>query len=124
MYGGSDAHAVVLFCSIYLLPISSPCSLVVIGIYVRCNISPYLIIIEQHRNLGHVCDRPFLGALSFIPTPIAMDPVVPQEVIGELTQILSNLVLGDNDIRARYSFIPFLQFFLSSLSGHQRGTGC
>ncbi|KAL0577237.1 importin subunit beta-3 [Marasmius crinis-equi] len=29
-----------------------------------------------------------------------MEPVVPQEITNELTQILSNLVLGDNDIRA------------------------
>ncbi|KAJ8091013.1 importin subunit beta-3 [Marasmius tenuissimus] len=29
-----------------------------------------------------------------------MDPVVPQEITNELTQILSNLVLGDNEIRA------------------------
>jgi hypothetical protein len=32
--------------------------------------------------------------------------VVPQETISELTQILSNLVLGDNDIRARYYPLP------------------
>jgi hypothetical protein len=31
-----------------------------------------------------------------------MDPVVPQEVTAELTQILSNLVLGDNQIRSKY----------------------
>lgn len=30
-----------------------------------------------------------------------MDPVVPQEVTTELTQILSNLVLGDNQIRSK-----------------------
>jgi hypothetical protein len=30
-----------------------------------------------------------------------MDPVVPQEVITELTQILANLVQGDNEIRTR-----------------------
>ncbi|KII95405.1 hypothetical protein PLICRDRAFT_86789 [Plicaturopsis crispa FD-325 SS-3] len=29
-----------------------------------------------------------------------MDPVVPQEITAELTQILSNLVLGDNEIRS------------------------
>ncbi|KAF9256190.1 ARM repeat-containing protein [Marasmius fiardii PR-910] len=29
-----------------------------------------------------------------------MEPVVPQEITNELTQILSNLVLGDNEIRA------------------------
>lgn len=32
-----------------------------------------------------------------------MDPVVPQEVTAELTQILSNLVLGDNQIRSKYA---------------------
>ena len=31
-----------------------------------------------------------------------MDSVVPQEVTAELTQILSNLVLGDNQIRSKY----------------------
>lgn len=30
-----------------------------------------------------------------------MDAVVPAEISAELTQILSNLVLGDNEIRAR-----------------------
>jgi hypothetical protein len=30
-----------------------------------------------------------------------MDAVVPSEISSELTQILSNLVLGDNEIRAR-----------------------
>ena len=30
-----------------------------------------------------------------------MDSVVPQEVTTELTQILSNLVLGDNQIRSK-----------------------
>ncbi|KAF6749810.1 hypothetical protein DFP72DRAFT_772185, partial [Ephemerocybe angulata] len=29
-----------------------------------------------------------------------MEAVVPQEITAELTQILSNLVLGDNEIRA------------------------
>jgi hypothetical protein len=32
----------------------------------------------------------------------AMDPVVPQEITAELTQILSNLVQGDNEIRQKY----------------------
>lgn len=30
-----------------------------------------------------------------------MDPVVPQEITAELTQILANLVLGDNKIRSK-----------------------
>ena len=34
-------------------------------------------------------------------TTSAMDAVVPPEITAELTQILSNLVLGDNDIRAK-----------------------
>ena len=33
-----------------------------------------------------------------------MESVVPQEITAELTQILSNLVLGDNDIRSKYVF--------------------
>ena len=33
-----------------------------------------------------------------------MEPVVPPEVTVELTQILSNLVLGDNEIRTRFVF--------------------
>ena len=32
-----------------------------------------------------------------------MEAVVPAEITSELTQILSNLVLGDNDIRSRYT---------------------
>jgi hypothetical protein len=31
-----------------------------------------------------------------------MEAVVPPEITAELTQILSNLVLGDNDIRQKY----------------------
>jgi hypothetical protein len=31
-----------------------------------------------------------------------MDAVVPSEITAELTQILSNLVLGDNEIRQKY----------------------
>lgn len=31
-----------------------------------------------------------------------MESVVPPQITAELTQILSNLVLGDNDIRAKY----------------------
>lgn len=30
-----------------------------------------------------------------------MESVVPPEITAELTQILSNLVLGDNEIRSR-----------------------
>jgi hypothetical protein len=30
-----------------------------------------------------------------------MDAVVPAEITAELTQILSNLVLGDNEIRSK-----------------------
>ena len=32
---------------------------------------------------------------------MAMEQVVPAEISSELIQILSNLVLGDNDIRQR-----------------------
>jgi hypothetical protein len=35
--------------------------------------------------------------------------VVPQETIQELTQILSNLVLGDNEIRARCVLVSKLR---------------
>lgn len=31
-----------------------------------------------------------------------MESVVPPEITAELTQILSNLVLGDNEIRTKY----------------------
>lgn len=34
-----------------------------------------------------------------------MDAIVPPEVTAELTQILSNLVLGDNQIRAKCVFL-------------------
>ena len=33
-----------------------------------------------------------------------MEAVVPPQVTAELTQILSNLVLGDNELRARYVY--------------------
>lgn len=33
-----------------------------------------------------------------------MEAVVPQEITAELTQILANLVLGDNKIRSKYGF--------------------
>lgn len=42
-----------------------------------------------------------------------MESVVPSQIIAELTQILSNLVLGDNEIRATLVF----SFFLGSLTG-------
>jgi hypothetical protein len=39
----------------------------------------------------------------------SMDALVPPDVTAELTQILSNLVLGDNEIRSKYVFmIPSL----------------
>jgi hypothetical protein len=41
-----------------------------------------------------------------------MESVVAPQITAELTQILSNLVLGDNEIRAKYLFI----FFRSSYS--------
>lgn len=34
-----------------------------------------------------------------------METVVPQEITAELTQILANLVLGDNTIRSKYGSI-------------------
>lgn len=38
----------------------------------------------------------------FLHSPLAtMESVVPPEIITELTQILSNLVLGDNEIRSK-----------------------
>jgi hypothetical protein len=45
-----------------------------------------------------------------------MDPVVPQEITAELTQILSNLVLGDNEIRSKYVFsrVPVINNVSSS----------
>jgi hypothetical protein len=38
-----------------------------------------------------------------------MESVVPPQITAELTQILSNLVLGDNEIRARYCIISSLE---------------
>lgn len=35
-----------------------------------------------------------------------MESVVPPQITAELTQILSNLVLGDNEIRSRYVSPP------------------
>jgi hypothetical protein len=37
-----------------------------------------------------------------------MDALVPPDVTAELTQILSNLVLGDNEIRSKYVFPHFV----------------
>jgi hypothetical protein len=36
-----------------------------------------------------------------------MDALVPPDVTAELTQILSNLVLGDNEIRSKYAISSF-----------------
>lgn len=35
-----------------------------------------------------------------------MESVVPAQITTELTQILSNLVLGDNEIRSKYASLP------------------
>lgn len=45
-----------------------------------------------------------------------MDTIVPPEITAELTQILSNLVLGDNQIRSKYGhlsshFVALTDFF-------------
>ena len=47
-----------------------------------------------------------------------MEAIVPPEVTAELTQILSNLVLGDNQIRSKcvYLSIPLLSYFTSYLA--------
>ena len=47
---------------------------------------------------------------------IAMESVVPRQVTVELTQILSNLVLGDNEIRSRQ--VSVRSFNPSSFSEH------
>lgn len=44
-----------------------------------------------------------------------MEAIVPPEVTAELTQILSNLVLGDNQIRSKCVH-PFLSLLLLVLS--------
>ena len=41
--------------------------------------------------MSAVCTRPLTS----------MEPLVPPDVTAELTQILSNLVLGDNEIRSK-----------------------
>ncbi len=43
-----------------------------------------------------------------------MDARVPPDVTAELTQILSNLVLGDNEIRSKYATAPS-HFILSHI---------
>ena len=49
---------------------------------------------------------PFLSRR--LRTPKIMESVVPPQITAELTQILSNLVLGDNEIRAKY--VPLSPF--------------
>ena len=44
-----------------------------------------------------------------------MEAVVPPEITAELTQILSNLVLGDNDIRQKYVHQSVLRVELTPL---------
>jgi hypothetical protein len=44
----------------------------------------------------------FILTVLICQSSFAMEAVVPAEITSELTQILSNLVLGDNDIRSRY----------------------
>ena len=46
-----------------------------------------------------------------------MDALVPPDVTSELTQILSNLVLGDNEIRSKYATPhPLPQLSISQLT--------
>src|SRR5712671_1237636 len=40
-----------------------------------------------------------------------MDALIPPDVTAELTQILSNLVLGDNEIRSKFVFFTHSQPF-------------
>jgi hypothetical protein len=49
-----------------------------------------------------------------------MDALVPPDVTSELTQILSNLVLGDNEIRSKYVFHRLPPSFVSHLLKVQR----
>jgi hypothetical protein len=53
-----------------------------------------------------------------------MDALVPPDVSAELTQILSNLVLGDNEIRSKYatssSPTPSYHAYISQLLSAQR----
>lgn len=48
-----------------------------------------------------------------------MDPVVPPEITAELTQILSNLVQGDNEIRQKYVYSHLFLIFLTFCSAEQ-----
>ncbi|KAJ7666060.1 hypothetical protein DFH06DRAFT_266334 [Mycena polygramma] len=66
-------------------------------------------VAKQHRIFDPVFFWPILGIFlppffSSFSSPIlfsdAMESVVPQEITTELTQILSNLLLGDNEIRS------------------------
>jgi hypothetical protein len=51
-----------------------------------------------------------------------MDALVPPDVTAELTQILSNLVLGDNEIRSKYasSSSPTPSHIISTLLSAQK----
>lgn len=59
---------------------------------------------------AHILDRLLQAVLS------VMDALVPPDVTAELTQILSNLVLGDNEIRSKY--VSSRLFHFSSVSSH------
>ena len=63
---------------------------------------------NAHLNLCYGLDFA-IGFIVILPSPFKifsiMESVVPQEVTAELTQILSNLVLGDNQIRSKYRIL-------------------
>ena len=54
----------------------------------------------QFSSSSHL-DFPWASAERSLGLSNDMDTVVPPQVTAELTQILSNLVLGDNEIRSK-----------------------
>jgi len=57
--------------------------------------------ISQHRAVPFFTIIDFFFLLLLNSTKALMESVVPPQITTELTQILSNLVLGDNEIRAK-----------------------
>jgi hypothetical protein len=71
---------------------------------------------EERRSVGH--PEPLhrqLPPLVVCSTVTPMDALVPPDVTAELTQILSNLVLGDNEIRSKYATSPSPTQYLTTL---------
>lgn len=72
---------------------------------------------ERFERVGH--PEPLHRGLLYLLHP--MDALVPPDVTAELTQILSNLVLGDNEIRSKYATSPSPTQYLTTLFFQRRG---